>query len=1564
MPDNLSPAKHQKIVNLVGEKCTIHCCLNGQQTQALWDTGAQVSIVSEQFLHDYLPDTTIRAVEELTQTKLNLRAANGTVIPYSGWVDILLTLAADEQKEHQIKVPFLVTEDKVDPIIGYNAIRAIVSSAPHQQLDHITGVLERSFQSSIRSPGMLVGALRADHPDELCHVKLGRSNVDVPREQGIVLTVRARAGPVKENTLVLFEPDLDSTWPQGLEIDHCLIQISRGKSSRVNIPVFNITDKAITIPSHTPLGRIIQVRSILPGQVPPFEDMVAGCESTVSAVSQEPLEAKEMFDLHHLSDQEKAAVKNMLDQEAASFSKDDKDMGSIPELKMKIRLTDEIPVQRTYQSIPRPLYQEVKLYLQDLLDRGWITRSESPYASPVVCVRKKDGSLRLCIDYRELNKKTIPDRQPIPRMQDLLDSLGGNQWFTTLDQGKAYHQGYMAEESQPLTAFVTPWGLHEWKRIPFGLKNAPAAYQRSMETILEGLNHNICEVYLDDIIVYSKTFEEHLQHVRTVLRRLQQHGVKLKPAKCSPFQKEVKFLGRIISAEGYRADPVETKALTSLKDKTPQTVGDLRKVLGLTGYYRRYLRDYAKRAKPLYALLKLENLPAQPEKSKPRREPKPGAKGKRKGQAPSGTKISWTSSHQAIVDEFIDELVNPPIMTYPDFDEPFILHTDASQDGLGAVLYQQREGVLRVIAYGSRTLTPAERNYHLHSGKLEFLALKWSITEHFRQYLLYAKSFLAYTDNNPLTYILSTAKLNATGHRWVGELADFNFEIRYRPGKKNGDADALSRMPLDLSQADQVFSERVSPQVIQAAIHGVQVAGDENFALIDSLAVDASIVEVDADIRGIGTYSQSAIIQAQKEDPSIARFLSYKRKGRWPKSHERNGESQETTAMVHEWKKISLGEDGILRRSTKTKTQLVVPSKWRPLVCKELHNEMGHLAAERTVDLARDRFYWPHMERYIETYISEQCSCLASKKPARLPRAPMQSISTSEPFELVSIDFLHLERCKGGYEYILVVMDHFTRFAQVYPTTNKAGRTAADKIFNDFILRFGYPKRLHHDQGREFENNLFTRLQQLSGVSHSRTTPYHPQGNGQVERFNRTLLSMLRTLTEQQKGDWKNHVHKVVHAYNNTKHEATGYSPHFLLFGRSPRLPIDLAFGINPGPKQVTKDTGEYVKRWKERMEEAYELARRSSQTAASRGKKYYDRKGVPSTALHSGDRVLIKNCTPRNGPDKLRPYFENTVFIVLGKKGELPVYDVRPEDGEGRTRTLHRNLLFPCGAFTDQKDAHQETDSVKEKRRHPRRLRRHAEGEAESNKQPVDTSEDSTDDEMYLTRGYREPTQGTQPGDPTDPISTPAPENDQGRGYGNNHHPETVRSEDQNGFTPDRADTFIQQDGPAHASQQQNPETTIPMPDVELPEDQTENPFMDGETPGNDVIPPPENVRPRRERHPPNQFSYHNLGTPDPYCMPHQVNGIQMQHPSMSGWSNMAPPPWHQTPAWTLPPGMMPNVHPAYMPWTQPPPTHPAFFVNGPLPGQQGQHTPNFQQATAPGMVPPYVGQANYSQC
>ena len=286
----------------------------------------------------------------------------------------------------------------------------------------------------------------------------------------------------------------------------------------------------------------------------------------------------------------------MLREESGSFAKSDDDIGAAPDLTLDIKLSDQTPVQKSYLSIPHPLYNEVKNYIEDLLNRNFIAKSSSPYSSSVVCVRKKDGSLRLCIDYRGLNAKTIPDRHPIPRVQETLDNLGGNSWFSILDQGKAYYQGFLTERSRALTAFITPWRLYEWLRIPFGLMNAPASFQRFMKNCLSDLRNNICIPYLDDVIVFSRTFSDHLENLRTVLRRLREHGVKLKLKKCSFFKRQVTFLGRIISEQGYTIDPANTKAISCLKENPPKTVGEVRKVVGLLGYYRRYIRNFAQRA--------------------------------------------------------------------------------------------------------------------------------------------------------------------------------------------------------------------------------------------------------------------------------------------------------------------------------------------------------------------------------------------------------------------------------------------------------------------------------------------------------------------------------------------------------------------------------------------------------------------------------------------------------------------------------------------------------------------------------------------------------------------------------------------------------------------------------------------------------------------------------------------------------------------------------------------------------------------------------------------------------
>lgn len=454
--------------------------------------------------------------------------------------------------------------------------------------------------------------------------------------------------------------------------------------------------------------------------------------------------------------------------------------------------------------------------------------------------------------------------------------------------------------------------------------------------------------------------------MRAVLKR-QAWGIKLRPDKCDLFKNEVCYVGKVISAEGYKMDNKEIAAVQALKTTPPTNIKELRKLLGFLGYYRSYVQDFSRHAKCLYDLLSADVTPSP--------ELKPTFRPAGAGQLPPHHKIVWTDSHQKALNYLVDVLTNPPVMAYPRFEDPFILHIDASERGLGAVLYQRQEGRLRVIGYGSRTLTPAEKNYRLHSGKLEFLALKWAVTDRFRDYLFYAPSVTIYSDNNPVTHVLSTAKLNATGHRWVSELADFNITLKYRPGRTNTDADFLSRTPVSMDSYMSECTEQCSPEVLSAIFSTVETQKRHEMDWISAITYSPLVYELAADKQSDIKVTQEELLQTQLQDPVISCVLQLKASGGKPDRRVIDRETTKTKQLLHEWKRLCVSQEGLLKCKTATCTQIVLPEKYKELVCKCLHCEMGHFGVERVLNLARQRFYWPGMQKDIEFFRTQVCKC-------------------------------------------------------------------------------------------------------------------------------------------------------------------------------------------------------------------------------------------------------------------------------------------------------------------------------------------------------------------------------------------------------------------------------------------------------------------------------------------------------------------------------------------------------------------------------------------------------------
>lgn len=913
-----------------------------------------------------------------------------------------------------------------------------------------------------------------------------------------------------------------------------------------------------------------------------------------------------------------------------SFSVSEDDVGKTNLIEHNIDTGDAQPIRMRPRRLPLARQTAADKALQEMEKAGLIEPSTSSWAAPVVMVPKKQKpDWRFCVDFRPLNKVTKKDPYPLPRVDEALDSVAGSKWFSSLDLRSGYWQVPLAPEARPKTAFTTSKGLWQFKVLPFGLCNAPATFERLMDKVLAGIPRQECVVYLDDILVHGETFSSALIALRRVLERIRVAGLKLHPQKCCFMRSEVSFLGHRIGEGGVST--MDDKVQTVKDWPVPSCVSDLKSFLGLASYYRRFVKGFSCIAAPLFHLLK-------------------------KGEA-----FVWSEECHAAFGTLQDALVNAPVLAPPDPNLHFILDTDASSVGSGAVLSQSTAEGERVVAYYSRTFNKAEKRYCV--TRRELLAVVSAI-RHFKYYLG-GLHFTVRTDHSALQWLMSFKEPEGQLARWIEELQAYDFTVVHRPGVRHGNADALSRRPCYTSDCRYCARKEAQENMeLQPTVKCATVGLDE--------PAYNGLVDVDS----------AEWARQQEQDSEISPVVTWMSNQHRPSWDEIAALSRATKGLWSMWEALRLC-DGVLQRGWKdprtgeVRWQIIVPRALRDTVLAGCHGAMGtgHFGVTKTLLRLRQSFYWGQQRRDVEDYCRRCDRCSSHKGPTDRSRALLQQFPAGCPMERVGIDVLGpFPQTEKGNRYVLAAMDYFTKWPEAYALPDQEAETVVDALVEGLFSRFGVPEVIHTDQGRNFESRLFATMCEKLGSHKTRTTPLHPQSDGLVERFNRTLAQQLAMVTAKHQRDWDNHLPFVLMAYRSATQDSTNCSPALLMLGREIRTPAEMMMG-RPPDAPATPPGPEYAKKLQDRLDSAHEFARNQLQNAAARQKRNYD---VHSKGRHfeAGEQVWVYNPQRKKGRSPKLDSDWVGPCIILERLGEV-VYRVQLPP-RGRKVALHRDRLAP----------------------------------------------------------------------------------------------------------------------------------------------------------------------------------------------------------------------------------------------------------------------------------------------
>ena len=871
-----------------------------------------------------------------------------------------------------------------------------------------------------------------------------------------------------------------------------------------------------------------------------------------------------------LSDDTMHKLENLLDEHEDVFSKDKTDVGRTSGVQHEIRLAKGVePHRESYRRLHPHKRECADRQIQEFLDKGFISPSQSPFSLGVVMIKKPDGTYRMSVDFRKLNAMTEKESYPLPKLEETLEKLSETKYYSTLDMSRGTWQIPLSEESKEHTAFVTHRGQYHWNYLPAGLCNDRATFQRLMTKVLANVAQsygNVVLSYTNDIVIASRTEAQHLEQLEAVLKACKNANLKLKALKCHQFEKEMKFMGRVITPEGVKPDPENVEDV--LKWKPPTDKKELGGFLNFASYYREFIKGYAEIASPLQSMKKLN------------------------------VEFTWGKEQQDAFERIKQALMYPPVLAMPVQDGSYVLDTDASDVAIAGILHQwqhspeKKKPVLRVIGYASRSLTETQLKFG--AAKLEmFAALK--MIERFSPCLGNAK-FLLRVDCSALTWLQTCGNENPLAARWVARLEGFDFTVEQRARGRHRNADGLSKRTNELQkkvagenaedkkQATLPFldSEDLSKLLTRSYLDTAGVPGclpgdplskssEEGMTPSEANAPEKQQVSVQSmvDKTGEGVFHRDAarpgsilpempdsdtgvlkqpsnikitriqsrytleeLRQAQQADPV---YVTMMRALQMPKDATKTQQTQALTTLTETQKKwfnknrstLRMNDKGILLLDLDDGVHgsaVIVPNRFKFDIMQEAHERLAHQGATKTAEKMARHYQWPGYGDDVKRHVASCITCQEAKPPQRILRAKLQPIVTNAPGEILMIDYEKMTKAHDGSAGVLMMVDHYSKYCMAASVPAFTAEEAAKAIWFKWIQSCGIPDVIHSDKGSHFENSLLQELCLHLGAVKTHTSGYHPQGNGLVERMNRTIVKCLAVASGQDQTAWPRHL--------------------------------------------------------------------------------------------------------------------------------------------------------------------------------------------------------------------------------------------------------------------------------------------------------------------------------------------------------------------------------------------------------------------------------------------------------